>query len=82
MAAEQPRDVVRQPEPTGTGVIRGRVVTADTGSPVRRANVNLQAGDVAYGNSRSRHRDHHDEPDGHDGERHDAGPKCAAVRGR
>ena len=37
----QPRDLVRRPEPTGTGVIRGRVVAADTGSPVRRANVNL-----------------------------------------
>jgi protocatechuate 3,4-dioxygenase beta subunit len=29
------------PEPTGTALIRGRVVAADTGSPVRRANVNL-----------------------------------------
>jgi Carboxypeptidase regulatory-like domain len=29
------------PEPTGTGVIRGRVIAADTGTPVRRANVNL-----------------------------------------
>ena len=36
------RDVVRRPEPTGTGTIRGRVVAADTGSPVRRASVNLQ----------------------------------------
>lgn len=39
--AGQPRDVVRRPEPTGTGVIRGRVVAADSGNPVRRANVNL-----------------------------------------
>jgi protocatechuate 3,4-dioxygenase beta subunit len=29
------------PEPTGTGIIRGRVVAADTGTPIRRANVNL-----------------------------------------
>ena len=36
-----PRDTVQRPEPTGTGVIRGRVVTADSGNPVRRANVNL-----------------------------------------
>ena len=39
----QPRDVVRRPEPTGTGIIRGRVVAADTGTPIRRANVNLSA---------------------------------------
>lgn len=39
---QPPRDVVRRPEPTGTGTIRGRVVAADTGSPMRRANVNLQ----------------------------------------
>ena len=38
----QPRDVVRGPEPTGTSMIRGRVVAGDTGSPIRRANVNLQ----------------------------------------
>jgi hypothetical protein len=44
MPAGQPaRDIVRRPEPTGTGIIRGRVVTGDTGNPVRRANVNLQA---------------------------------------
>lgn len=35
------RDVVPRPEPTGTGVIRGRVVAGDTGTPIRRANVNL-----------------------------------------
>lgn len=38
---QPPRDVVRRPEPTGSGVIRGRVVAADTGSPIRRAPVNL-----------------------------------------
>jgi hypothetical protein len=37
----QPRDIVPRPEPTGTGIIRGRVVAADTGSPIRRANVML-----------------------------------------
>jgi protocatechuate 3,4-dioxygenase beta subunit len=40
---QPPRDVVRRPDPTGTGVIRGRVVAGDTGNPVRRASVNLQA---------------------------------------
>src|SRR4029078_8591729 len=29
------------PEPTGTAIIRGRVVSADTGNPIRRANVTL-----------------------------------------
>lgn len=35
------RDAVRRAEPSGTGVIRGRVVAADTGNPVRRATVSL-----------------------------------------
>jgi protocatechuate 3,4-dioxygenase beta subunit len=37
------RDPGRRPPPeaTGTGVIRGRVVAADTGNPIRRASVNL-----------------------------------------
>src|SRR5213595_3370309 len=37
------RDPSRRPppEPTGTGIIRGRVVAADTGTPVRRATVAL-----------------------------------------
>src|SRR5262249_17761191 len=40
---QPPRDPGRKPppEPTGTGVIRGRVVGADTGAPIRRATVNL-----------------------------------------
>jgi protocatechuate 3,4-dioxygenase beta subunit len=40
---QSPRDPVRRPspEPTGTAVIRGRVVAADTGNPIRRANVSL-----------------------------------------
>ena len=40
---QAPRDPGRRPPPeaVGTGAIRGRVVAADTGSPVRRANVNL-----------------------------------------
>ena len=44
--AQPPRDVVRRappPEPTGTGVIRGRVVASDTGNPIRRAMVNLSS---------------------------------------
>ncbi len=36
-----PRDVVKRADPTGTGRIRGRVVSADRGTPVRRANVTL-----------------------------------------
>jgi hypothetical protein len=41
---QPPRDAVGRAEPTGpvgTGVIRGRVVASDTGSPIRRANVSL-----------------------------------------
>jgi len=43
-AAQGPvRDAGRRPaaEPTGTAIIRGRVVAADTGNPIRRANVTL-----------------------------------------
>ena len=38
-----PRDPGRRPppDPVGTAVIRGRVVTSDTGNPVRRASVTL-----------------------------------------
>ena len=41
--AGQPRDPGRRPppEPVGTGVIRGMVVAADTGQPIRRASVTL-----------------------------------------
>jgi len=40
---QPPRDPARRPAPeaTGTGVIRGRVLAADTGTPIRRATVNL-----------------------------------------
>ena len=40
---QAPRDPTRRPpaEPTGTAIIRGRIVAADTGSPIRRAQVNL-----------------------------------------
>lgn len=38
-----PRDIVKRAEPTGTGRIRGRVVTADRGQAIRRATVNLSA---------------------------------------
>jgi hypothetical protein len=43
LPAGQPRDPGRRPppEPVGTGVIRGRVVTSDSGNPVRRASVSL-----------------------------------------
>jgi protocatechuate 3,4-dioxygenase beta subunit len=39
--AMPPRDPVQRPEPVGTGVIRGRVVAADSGNPIRRATVNI-----------------------------------------
>jgi hypothetical protein len=35
------RDAVRRPEPTGTSAIRGRVIAADTGNPMRRARLTL-----------------------------------------
>jgi hypothetical protein len=42
-APQPPRDAVPRPEASGTGIIRGHVVAADTGSPIRRANVSLSA---------------------------------------
>ena len=41
---QPPRDATGRlpPEPKGTAVIRGRVLAADTGSPIRRATVSLQ----------------------------------------
>jgi protocatechuate 3,4-dioxygenase beta subunit len=39
--AQPPRDTPPRTEPKGTAVIRGRVVAADTGLPIRQANVNL-----------------------------------------
>ena len=43
VVAQAPRDPGRRPppEPAGTAVVRGRVVAADTGNPIRRATVNL-----------------------------------------
>ena len=38
---QPPRDVRPRSEPTGTSVIRGKVVAADTGMPIRRAALNL-----------------------------------------
>src|SRR3954470_7285585 len=38
---QPPRDAVKRVEPTGTGRIRGRVVSADRGTPIRRAMVTL-----------------------------------------
>jgi protocatechuate 3,4-dioxygenase beta subunit len=38
---QPPRDVVKRAEPTGTARIKGRVVSADRGTPVRRASVSL-----------------------------------------
>lgn len=46
--APPPRDTAVQPQ-RGTGSIRGRVAAADTGAPVRRANVNL----IVQGQSRA-----------------------------
>ena len=42
-ANQPPRDVVKRAEPTGTARIKGRVVTADRGTPIRRATVSLSA---------------------------------------
>jgi protocatechuate 3,4-dioxygenase beta subunit len=42
-ANQPPRDVVKRVEPTGTARIRGRVVAADRGTPMRRATVSLTA---------------------------------------
>jgi Carboxypeptidase regulatory-like domain len=41
---QPPRDVIIRPEPVGTSAIKGRVVAADTGNPIRRANVTLVRG--------------------------------------
>ncbi len=52
---QPPRDVVprsERPAPTGTGIIRGRVVAADTGNPMRRAMVNLSPIAPATGDGR------------------------------
>jgi hypothetical protein len=38
-----PRDAPRAPAQIGTAVIRGRVFAADTGRPLRRANVSVNA---------------------------------------
>jgi protocatechuate 3,4-dioxygenase beta subunit len=40
-ANQPPRDAVKRAEPTGTARIKGRVVTADRGTPIRRASVSL-----------------------------------------
>jgi Carboxypeptidase regulatory-like domain len=40
-AGQPARDVVRRADAAGTSVIRGRVVAADTGNPIRRASVTL-----------------------------------------
>jgi len=38
---QPPRDAVNRVEPTGTARIRGRIVSADRGTPIRRASVTL-----------------------------------------
>lgn len=40
-ADQPPRDAVKRAEPTGTARIKGRVVAADRGTPMRRATVSL-----------------------------------------
>ena len=42
----QPRDGAAAQTPTGTGRIRGRVVAADTGAPLRRAQVRISAAEL------------------------------------
>ena len=46
-----PRDGSATEAPTGTGRIRGRVVAADTGAPLRRAQVRLSAAEVRVNRS-------------------------------
>ena len=41
-----PRDARQQPTATGTSVIRGRVVAADSGAPIRRAQVRAFSSDM------------------------------------
>jgi hypothetical protein len=41
------RDAARTQRRVGTGAIRGRVVTADTGAPIRRARVSLSTDDAS-----------------------------------
>jgi protocatechuate 3,4-dioxygenase beta subunit len=47
-----PRDA-QTPTAKGTGVIRGRVVAADTGRPLRRARITVSASELGSGASRS-----------------------------
>ena len=46
-----PRDGAVQTEPAGTARIRGRVVAADTGAPLRRAQVRLSAAELRVNRS-------------------------------
>jgi protocatechuate 3,4-dioxygenase beta subunit len=46
-----PRDGTAAPAPTGTGRIRGRVVAADNGFPLRRAQVRISAPEVRINRS-------------------------------
>lgn len=46
-----PRDGAAQEAPKGTGRIRGRVVAADTGTPLRRAQVRLSAAELRVNRS-------------------------------
>ena len=46
-----PRDGTATEAPTGTGRIRGRVVAADTGAPLRRAQIRLSAAEVRVNRS-------------------------------
>ena len=50
-ASMPPRDGTAAEAPTGTGRIRGRVVAADTGAPLRRAQVRLSAAELRVNRS-------------------------------
>ena len=50
-AAMPPRDAAAAAVPTGTGRIRGRVVAADNGAPLRRAQVRISAAEVRVNRS-------------------------------
>jgi len=49
MRPGMPARDIEQGEPTGTAMIRGRVVAGDTGSPLRRAQVRLSSSEVRGG---------------------------------
>jgi len=54
-----PRDTSAQRRVTGTAAIYGRVITADTGRPVKRARVSVSSGELPEGRAGATDRDGH-----------------------